>query len=196
MAASSVCSAVIMEPALPSLCCVEMFPLAFDKKSPLCNLVHLLCPSCFFQHADFMPASLRSRFCLARPPAHEFALPRCPSSAAAMLRGDKEEALLRAGSSVFSLSLLNIYINDLLFVSCKHKGDKQRFDRGHSNPEAFSNASTLTGKCFLSALTSIGTCTSGNSAVTFICFTKPIKFEQSFTHAAEANAKYVGKLLK
>lgn len=47
-----------MAPPFAALCCVEMFPLAFDKKSLLCNLVHLLCPSCFFQHADFMPASL------------------------------------------------------------------------------------------------------------------------------------------
>lgn len=74
--------------------------------------MQILCPP------PFAPASVS----LARPPAREFPLPRWPSSAAGMLRGDKEEASLRAGSSVFSLSFLNIYINDLLFVGCKHKG--------------------------------------------------------------------------
>lgn len=122
MAASSVCSAVIMEPPFPSLCCVEMFPLAFDKKSPLCNLVHLLCPSCFFQHADFMPASLSSSLsCLLVCCLH-------PSSAAGMLGWDKEKAPALSRFECFAF-----FISMTFFLWVVNTRDKLGFDRGYSN---------------------------------------------------------------
>lgn len=122
MAASSVCSAVIMEPPFPSLCCVEMFPLAFDKKSPLCNLVHLLCPSCFFQHADFLPASLARSLSCSR-----VRRPR-PSSAAGMLGGDKEK-----GPALSRFECFAFFISMTFFLWVVNTRDKLRFDRGYSN---------------------------------------------------------------
>lgn len=113
MAASSVCSAVIVEPPFAALCCVEMFPLAFDKKSLLCNLVHLLCPSCFFQHADFMPASLAPSLSLSFPGS---------SAPPALLECCGEIKKRPRSEQVRVFRFFFFYINDLLFPGCKHEG--------------------------------------------------------------------------
>lgn len=113
--------------------------------------------------------------------------------------------------------VFGFFISMTFFLWVVNTRDKLRSDRGHSNSNpglsrrpfkkhalwrmslVWQNHNTLPFEwypCFPNALTSTDTSTSGNSDVTFICITKLIKFEQSFTHPAETNVKYFGKRLR